>query len=115
MLDHVTIDGDDRVGSTLSIPTQELEAIEKLGSSSRLPNSDKYLRYSWSVQLQSATDIRSSRQSKWTRTRRQGVQGPCSASAMPAVGDAIIRVPCRLGVAGPTKLRHILRCEFESP
>ena len=51
MLDHVTIDGDDRVGSTLSILTQELEAIEKLGSSSRLPNSDKHLRYSWSVNL----------------------------------------------------------------
>ena len=51
MLDHVTIDGDDRVGSTLSIPTQELEAIEKLGSSSRLPNSDKIFRYSWSVEL----------------------------------------------------------------
>ena len=32
MLDHVTIDGDDRVGSSVSIPTQELEAIEKLGS-----------------------------------------------------------------------------------
>ena len=32
VLDHVTIDGDDRVGITLSIPTQELEAIEKPGS-----------------------------------------------------------------------------------
>ena len=51
MLDHVTIDGDDSVGSTLSIPTQELQAIEKLGSSSRLPNSDKYLPYSWTVNL----------------------------------------------------------------
>ena len=51
MLDHVTIDGDDRVGSVLSIPTQELEAIEKLGSSSRFPNSDKNFCCSWSVEL----------------------------------------------------------------
>ena len=51
MLDHVTIDGDDRLGSTLSIPTQGLEAIEKLGSSSRFPNSHKTFRYSWSVEL----------------------------------------------------------------
>ena len=32
VLDQVTIDGDDRVDITLSIPTQELEAIEKPGS-----------------------------------------------------------------------------------
>ena len=54
MLDHVTIGGDDRVGSTLSIPTQELQAIEKLGSPSRFSNSDKTFRYSWSVELYDA-------------------------------------------------------------
>ena len=42
VLDRVTIDGDDRVGITLSIPMQELEAIEKPGSSYWLPNSDTH-------------------------------------------------------------------------
>ena len=47
----MTIDGEDKVSITLSIPTEKLVAIEELGTSSRLPNSDKNLRYSWSVQL----------------------------------------------------------------
>ena len=67
LLDHVTIDGENRVSFTLRIPARKLVAIEELESSSQLPNSDKTLRYSWTVQLQSGPDGRGHRTGTWRR------------------------------------------------